>query len=220
MTEPQQLDCIEVNPDGEALATVIWLHGLGADGHDFEPIIPHLNLPDDLKIRFIFPHAPKMPVTINGGFVMRAWYDILERSIDRKVDIQGVQKSCELIVGLIQQEIARGIDPEKIILAGFSQGGVIALETGLRYQPPLASIIALSTYVADQSNIPKGMMPIFFGHGTMDEVVPLTLGEQARIALESQGHIVDWHLYPIQHSVSQEEIVDIGLWIVERLIPV
>ena len=211
------LETVELTPNGAAQASVIWLHGLGADGHDFESIVPHLGLPDTIKVRFIFPHAPKQPVTVNGGYVMRAWYDIYEQALDRKIDLDGIQASSKSIERLIAREIDKGIAATRIILAGFSQGGVIALETGLRYQPRLAGIVALSTYLTDPNQAPPGEMPIFMGHGSFDPVVPFKLGQQARTALQSNGHSVQWHSYPMEHSVCMEEIGEIGKWMTERL---
>ena len=211
------LETVEITPNGAAQASVIWLHGIGADGHDFESIVPHLGLPGTIKVRFIFPHAPKQPVTVNGGYVMRAWYDIHEQAIDRKVDLDGIQTSSKYIERLIAREIDKGIAPADIILAGFSQGGVIALETGLRYQPRLAGIVALSTYLSDPGETPPGNTSIFMGHGSFDPVVPLNLGQQARDTLQNNGHSVQWHSYPMEHSVCMEEIGEIGKWMVERL---
>ena len=211
------LETVEITPNGAAQASVIWLHGLGADGHDFESIVPHLRLPDSIKVRFIFPHAPKQPVTVNGGYVMRAWYDIYEQTLDRKVDFDGIQTSSQHIERLIAREIDKGIAPNNIMLAGFSQGGVIALETGLRYQPRLAGIVALSTYLADTKQVPSGNMPIFMGHGSFDPVVPFKLGQKAQEALQNNGHSVRWHSYPMEHSVCMEEIGEIGKWMVEQL---
>lgn len=208
---------IEINPNDTAQASVIWLHGLGASGHDFEPIVPHLGLPDKLNVRFVFPHAPEQPVTINGGYVMRAWYDILDQSIDRKVDKSGIQTSSKSINQLVAREIDRGIAASNIILAGFSQGGVIALEVGLRFQPRLAGIIALSTYLADRNQVPSGTTSIFMGHGSFDPIVPIMLGEQARDSLQNNGHSVEWHKYPMEHSVCMEEISHIGKWMTVRL---
>ncbi len=212
-----ELTSIEINPIGLATASVIWLHGLGASGDDFEPVIPHLELPKTLKVRFIFPHAPEQPVTINGGYVMRAWYDILEQSIERKIDHAGILASSKLIIQLIEKEVARGIPISNIILAGFSQGGAVALEVGLRYQRKIAGIIALSTYLATPSEIRAGSTPIFIGHGNLDPVVPLALGKQARETLQAAGYAVEWHQYAMEHSVCMEEIQEIGLWISHRL---
>jgi len=212
-----ELNVIEINPPGMATASVIWLHGLGASGDDFEPVIPHLNLAGDLNVRFIFPHAPEQPVTINGGVVMRAWYDILEQSINRKVDYAGILASSKLINQLIEKELSRGIPTSNIILAGFSQGGTVALEVGLRYQQKIAGIIALSTYLAAPDQVAQGATPIFLGHGTMDPVVPIILGKQARDTLRTAGYDVEWNQYPMEHSVCMEEIEAIGEWIIAGL---
>lgn len=212
-----ELTSIEIEPVGLASASVIWLHGLGASGDDFEPVVPHLNLPRELNVRFIFPHAPEQPVTINGGYVMRAWFDILDQSINRKIDHAGILASTKLVNQLIEKEIARNIPISNIILAGFSQGGVVALEVGLRYQRKVAGIIALSTYLAAPNEIRPGNTPIFIGHGNLDPVVPLPLGKQARETLQAAGYQVEWHQYPMEHSVCMEEIQSIGDWITARL---
>jgi phospholipase/carboxylesterase len=212
-----ELDIVEINPRGTPDAAVIWLHGLGADGHDFEPIVTQLGLGDDFAVRFVFPHAPRLAVTINGGAVMRAWYDIIEQSIDRQVDHNGIKASIKLVNELIAREIERGIAANKIILAGFSQGGLIALEAGLRHQPKLAGVIALSTYLANRESIPSGSSPIFMSHGTMDPIVPIALGKQAYNTLREKGYRVKWQSYPMEHSVCMEEIIAIGQWIKARL---
>jgi len=212
-----ELTAIEVNPTGEANACVIWLHGLGASGHDFEPVVPALNLPAHLAVRFVFPHAPEQAVTINGGMVMRAWYDIIDQSLDRKIDLSGIEQSVKLTNQLILREIDNGFDPSRIILAGFSQGGVIALEAGLRFKSKLAGVIALSTYLADEKHVPVGNTPIFMGHGTYDPIVPMVLGKKACDLLSNNGHAVEWHDYPMDHSVCIEEIIEIGQWMTLRL---
>lgn len=212
-----KLSTIEIKPATPANACVIWLHGLGASGHDFEPVVPHLGLPDSLSVKFVFPHAPERPVTVNQGYVMRAWYDITDLSIHRKIDHSGIATSVEQINQLIHCEQENGIPACRIILAGFSQGGLIALEAGLNYQPQLAGILALSTYLADSKTIPEGDLPIFIGHGSSDPVVPIVLGQQARDTLIQQGYEAEWHQYAMEHSVSMEEIKDIGQWITERL---
>ena len=198
--------------------SVIWLHGLGADGRDFEPIVPELNLPSSTSVRFIFPHAPQQPVTINGGMVMRAWYDILSMEIAGQVDEGGIDRSAELVKELISQELDRGIGSDHILLAGFSQGGAIALQTGLLYDKPLLGILALSAYLPIPRRVQfredpvNQSMPIFIGHGTEDPVVPIQLGRQSFEYLNDQGYAVEWHTYPMQHSVSIEEIRDVGVW--------
>lgn len=211
------LSSVEITPAEQADACVIWLHGLGADGHDFEPVVPALNLPPELSVRFVFPHAPQQPVTINGGIVMRAWYDILEASLDRRIDLAGVDRSVERINTLIEREIGLGIPPSRIILAGFSQGGVIALEAAMHSDHKFAGVIALSTYLADPSSVPRGSLPIFMGHGTFDPIVPLALGENAAQTLTRSGYEVSWHTWPMEHSVNMEEIAEIGRWITDRL---
>jgi len=198
-------------------ATVIWLHGLGADGHDFEPIVPELGL-QGLAIRFIFPHAPSMPVTINGGYIMPAWYDIAMTDFGVRQDRKGIMQSAASIQLLIEQEQMRGIKPERIILAGFSQGAAMSLHVGLRQSTPLAGIIALSGYLLlademDQLATAAKATPIFMAHGINDPVVPFSLGDASRRKLEEVGYQLAWHSYPMQHQVCMEEIRHIGNWI-------
>jgi phospholipase/carboxylesterase len=207
---------------GEAQYCVIWLHGLGADGHDFEPIVHELNLPPDLAIRFIFPHAPMIPVTINNGYVMRAWYDILAMDIGSKQDEAGVRQSQMLVNQIIQQQVAEGISSECIVLAGFSQGGAIILQTGLRLDKPLAGLMALSTYLplADSFEAEKTLQnahtPIFMAHGDSDPVVKPELAYRARSFLERQGYSVEWQEYAgMQHGVCAQEIADIRKWLLK-----
>lgn len=213
------MDAIEINPSTSPVGTIIWLHGLGADGNDFAPIVPELQLPNTLPLRFIFPHAPKQPVTINQGYVMRAWYDIISLASDDHADHQGIQTSVELIHQLIQYEEKRGIPSENIILAGFSQGAVIALTTGLTYPNKLRGIMALSGYLPQANAIfakksqANQTTPIFLAHGTEDAIVPYFLGESLHQSLEQQGYTVSWHNYPMPHSVSLQEINDIAAWI-------
>ena len=204
-------------------ATIIWLHGLGADGHDFEPIVPELDLPADTPVRFIFPHAPKQPVTINGGMVMRAWYDLTGTEFARGEDATGVMRSAQLVEQLIAREIERGIPSTRIFLAGFSQGGAIALHTGVRYPQPLAGILALSTYLplADrlttEAQEANRTVPIFMAHGLYDPVVPFALGDHSFQILQENGYNIEWHSYPMPHSVNPDEIRDIGAWLRQRL---
>lgn len=211
--------CIEINPKTTATHSIIWLHGLGADGSDFVPIVPALQLPDHLGIRFVFPHAPVMPVTVNNGYEMRAWYDIYGTNIDHRIDKEGMAKSVGLVEQLIEKEAANGISTNHIILAGFSQGAVIALLAGLRYAKPLAGILALSGYLpfADEvlqpANRVNRQIPIFIGHGSQDPIVPFWLGEAAHLTLQQADYPIEWHSYPIQHSVSEEEVRDISKWI-------
>ena len=215
------LKYIELETAPNPTATVIWLHGLGANGHNFEPVVPELGLPGDLAVRFIFPHAPEIAVTINGGLVMPAWYDILERNIDRIVDQAQLTASAEAVVKLVEQEIERGIDSQRIILAGFSQGGAVAYHAALSYPKPLAGLLALSTYFATSDSIQLSeankSLPIQIMHGSQDPVVPEALGQKAYQLLQQQGYSVDYKMYPIEHNVSMPEIKDIGGWLVERL---
>jgi len=201
--------------------SIIWLHGLGADGNDFVPIVDELNLP--VAVRFIFPHAPQRPVTINGGYVMRAWYDIAGSSIETKQDEQGIRDSQAQIEALIAQEVARGIAPDHIFLAGFSQGGAIALHTALRQADPLAGVLALSTYLPLSDKVSAEMQPvtktapIFIAHGRADPVVPFNLGVASREALIGLGYQVEWHEYAMQHSVCEQELRDIETWLSGQL---
>ncbi len=201
-------------------ASVIWLHGLGADGHDFEPIIPELRLDPGLNIRFIFPHAPMMPVTINQGFVMRAWYDIRAADIAAEPDEKGILASAELLTEMVESEIDNGIKPERIVLAGFSQGGVIALQAGLRYEQKLAGILALSTYLPLQNSLEaekseaNADTPIFLAHGVADPVIPVELAYRSLKKLEKEGYEVEWHEYRgMPHSVSEQEIYHVAEWL-------
>ncbi|MFK8069236.1 MAG: alpha/beta hydrolase [Gammaproteobacteria bacterium] len=212
-----------LEPKSKHTASVIWLHGLGADGHDFEPVIPALKLPENHGIRFIFPHAPVQAVTINGGMEMRAWYDILEVNLRKQEDVEGIKSSQKIIEALIDQEISQGIPSDKILLAGFSQGGVVILHTGLRYAKPLGGLLALSTYLAlpdrltEEANPVNSNTPIFMAHGTMDPIIPLQQGLDSSDQLKQAGYQVDWQEYPMQHSVSLEEIEKIGHWITAKL---
>lgn len=197
-------------------AAVIWLHGLGADGNDFAGIVPELDLRGCPPIRFVFPHAPSMPVTINGGYVMPAWYDIFGADLVSRQDAAGIQRSEQAILALIAHEVARGIPTERIVLAGFSQGCAMALHTGLRLSTPLAGIVALSGYLPlaerfSAERHPANLRtPVFMAHGTMDPVVVLARGEASRNRLAEAGHTVHWHTYPMQHSVHPREIADIS----------
>lgn len=195
-------------------AAVIWLHGLGADGNDFRPIVPELKLPAAPGIRFIFPHAPSIPVTVNAGYVMPAWYDILEMDIDRKVDVAQLEVSADKITALIDREIERGIPSENIVLAGFSQGGAVAYQTALSYPKPLGGLLAMSTYFATAETIARHeanhnlRMGVF--HGTVDPVVPEALGRKAVKTLQEMGYKPEYLTYPMEHSVSLQEIRDIS----------
>ena len=200
-------------------AAVIWLHGLGADGSDFVPIVPELKLPNAINIRFIFPHAPVRPITINQGYSMRGWYDITSLDIANRDDETGIIDSSNMLMQLCDQQVAQGIASERIVFAGFSQGGAIALHAGLRYSRTLAGILALSTYLPMQQRLAQEASaanlntPIFMAHGVHDEVVALQFGMQTRTVLQQQGYAPQWHDYPMGHSVCADEIRDIGEWL-------
>ncbi len=205
------------NPD----ATVIWLHGLGADGNDFAPIVPELRLPDDMAIRFIFPHAPAIPVTINGGYVMPAWYDILEMEIDRKVDTTQLMMSAKAINAFVQNELDQGIDSNRIIIAGFSQGGAVAYQVALSSDKPLGGLLVMSTYFAtagviNLSDQNKGVV-IEIHHGLHDPVVPEKLGQKASQQLAEAGYQLQYRTYNMEHSVCPQQINDISVWLQQRL---
>lgn len=214
---------VTVEPEQQAKACVIWLHGLGADGYDFQPIVPYLKLPQLPYTRFLFPHAEVMPVTVNGGMPMRAWYDILEMSVDRKVDKTTLISSAKRIQHLIEQQIAEGIPSEKIVLIGFSQGGAVAYHTSLCSPQTLAGVAALSTYMAtveeihEQHHRANANIPVWLGHGLYDDVVPALLGEKAQAELIKMGLRPEWHSYPIGHEVCLEEMEALGEWISQRL---
>jgi phospholipase/carboxylesterase len=211
------LDSIEIETDRAPSLAVIWLHGLGADGRDFEPIVPELKL--QRPVRFVFPHAPVRPVTINGGMAMRAWYDILGFSRTAAEDIAGIRASAVAVTDLIDREVKRGIPTERIVLAGFSQGGAVALYTALRETRALGGVMALSTYLplagllAAERSAANAGLAIFMAHGTADNVLPLSLGESSRRTLEDLGYAVEWHSYPMAHSVCVEEIDAIAAWL-------
>ncbi len=212
-------DAVVFEPPEPADASVIWLHGLGADGHDFEPIVPHLGAHNTGHIRFVFPHAPQIPVTLNGGYVMRAWYDIVDVDLRRRADEKGVRGSEQILRDYVAEELARGIAANRIVVAGFSQGGAIALHTGLRYPQPLAGILALSTYLpmpeaaAAERHGSNASVPVFLAHGRQDPVIPFEAGDSSRAQLESLGYKVEWHSYPMPHAVCPEEIIDIAVWL-------
>lgn len=217
------LETVELSPQGQHRASVIWLHGLGADGNDFVPIVPELQLADDLGVRFIFPHAPVRPVTLNNGMAMRAWYDIIGLDRNGPEDETGINASRDDVEQLIQAEKDKGIPADKIVVAGFSQGGAIALHTGLRHAESLAGIMGLSTYlplrtqIAGEATEANLNTAIFMAHGSMDPMVPQQLGELSRDELQTRGYPVTWHSYPMQHQVCMEEIRDIGAWLTECL---
>lgn len=211
------LPAIELETNKQPDSTVIWLHGLGADGNDFAPIVPALKIPKELGIRFIFPHAPSIAVTVNGGFVMPAWYDILEMDIDRKVDIAGLMLSANQITAFVDREIERGIDSKRIIIAGFSQGGAVAYQVALSSEKPLAGLLAMSTYFATVDTISLNeankKIPIKIQHGKHDPVVQEYLGKQATTKLVKLGYSVSYQNYPMEHAVCPEQIDDISDWI-------
>ncbi|MGD8559687.1 MAG: alpha/beta hydrolase [Gammaproteobacteria bacterium] len=198
---------------------VIWMHGLGADGHDFAPIVPQLNLPQTPGIRFIFPHAPEQPVTINGGYVMRAWYDIIAPDLRARQDRDGIVQSAQYIEELIAWQQQQGIAEQNIILAGFSQGAAMALHVGLRSGKAFGGIMALSGYLPLADELPvepataNNKPPIFMAHGSYDPIVPLAAGTQSRQQLDALGYAVEWNQYPMEHAVCVEEIADIGRWL-------
>ena len=208
-----------VEPPRTATAAVVWLHGLGADGHDFEPVAAELGRAGLDDLRFIFPHAPVRPVTINGGMEMRAWYDISGPELDRRADEEGVRASARVARALVDEQTARGISGERIILAGFSQGGAIALYAGLRLPFRVAGILALSTYLpaprslATQAHPANRDVPIFLAHGSQDPVIALALSERSRAAMQALGYVVEVHTYPMPHSVCAEEVRDIANWL-------
>ena len=219
----EALPYVEVNPSSEHKATVIWLHGLGDSGNGFAPIVPELRLPDDLGIRFVFPHAPIRPVTINNGMPMRAWYDIKTLDFNSRADIDGVQASATQVEALIADEMAKGIPAEKIVLAGFSQGGVIALHIATRTNTQFAGVMALSTYMCEADKLAEHKSkanintPILMCHGQQDEVVPLFLGHAAYKSLQANEFKVSWNEYVMQHNVCAQEILDIANWLGEQL---
>lgn len=219
------LEAVQIQPRSEVKAAVLWLHGLGADGHDFEPIVPELGIPDHLGVRFIFPHAPLRAVTINGGLRMRAWYDIKSLDLERHVEEADIEISRQQLEAWIAELRSSGIASEKIILAGFSQGGAVALVSGLRHQEPLGGILALSCYhpfaqrIAETAAEANLGVPIFMAHGSFDPVVPFGLAEASVTHLRANGYKVSWHSYSMQHSLCAEELVDIAAWLNERLTP-
>ena len=213
------LETVEVETGAKPMASILWLHGLGADGHDFEPIVPELAVGLAMPVRFVFPHAPVRPVTINNGYRMRAWYDIAGFDRGALQDEVGIRGSDAAVRALIRRENERGIATSRIVLAGFSQGGAMALFTGLRYPEKLAGIIGLSCYLVLASTIDAERQAanqgnsIFMAHGSSDPVVDVRLGEEARKAAEARDYAVEWHTYPMPHAVCPEEIRDIAAWL-------
>jgi phospholipase/carboxylesterase len=218
------LPAIEIETGANPRHAVIWLHGLGADGHDFEPIVPELVASGWPALRFVFPHAPVRPITINGGMAMRAWYDISGMEIAQRQDEHGIRDSIRLLHEIIEREVGRGVDSRNIYLAGFSQGGAIVLSGGLRYPTRLGGIVALSTYLpmaektdAETSSANRDV-PIFMAHGMLDPTISHALGEMSRDYLAQRGYAIDWHAYPMAHSVCAEEIADLRRWLGARLL--
>jgi phospholipase/carboxylesterase len=213
------LETVELETGPRPTAAVVWLHGLGADGYDFEPIVPELELPATLAVRFVFPHAPMRPITANGGVVMRGWYDVLSFEGVRREDEAGERASQASVEELIARETARGIAPARLVLAGFSQGGAIALHTGLRHAERLAGIMALSTYLplaptlATEASAANRDVPIFMAHGRDDSLIPVERAITSREALRTAGYKIEWHDYATEHAVSSEEIEDIAGWL-------
>lgn len=211
------LPCEIVETSDTIDASVIWLHGLGASGHDFVPIIPELKLPSQLGIRFLFPHAPSIPITINGGMVMPAWYDILAMDMEREIDAGQIMASAQAVIDLVEREITRGIKPDRIVLAGFSQGGAVVYQAALSYKQPLAGLMALSTYFATHKTLiataANQHIPIHIFHGIHDPIVPEAMAKHALAALEELGHKPDYKTYPMEHEVHPQEISDISEWL-------
>ncbi|PUA30344.1 MAG: carboxylesterase [Cellvibrio sp. 79] len=218
------LPCVEVenNPGAPVTASVIWLHGLGADGHDFAPLVPELHLPESLSIRFIFPHAPQIPVTVNGGYIMPAWYDILEMSLDRKVDELQLTASAQAVHELIKRELERGVANERIILAGFSQGGAVVYQAGYTFDQSLGGLLVLSSYFATSNGIvineANKNTPILIQHGTHDPIVAPVLGERAFQFVKNFNANVNYETYAMEHTLCSEQVMSISRWLQERLI--
>lgn len=223
MTDASGSELHRIEPGRPATASVIWLHGLGADGSDFVPAVPMLGLPAEPAVRFLFPTAPVRPVTVNGGWPMPAWYDILEMNIERRIDEASIDVSAGRIRSLIDSEVDRGIAPERIFLFGFSQGGALAYHTALRYPQRLGGLVALSTYLATEQRIraeistANARLPLLICHGDFDDVVPQALGRRAHQTLSGMGLEPQWRQYPIAHEVSAAELRDVGAWLMTQL---
>lgn len=217
------LDKIVIEPERHAVATVIWLHGLGASGEDFAALLPELKLPENHGIRFVFPHAPVRPITLNGGWPMPGWYDIYGLDKDARQDEAGIRNMADQVRELIAIEQDSGIPPDKILLAGFSQGGAMALFTGLTHAQPLAGVLALSTYLPlkdilqAEAQVKRHTLPILMVHGLSDPVIPVHFAELSRTTLETLGYPVTWHTFPMAHSVCQPEIELIRVWMLQQL---
>lgn len=211
------LPCVEIDTSDKVTAAVIWLHGLGSDGHDFASLVPELRLPENVGLRFIFPHAPSMPITINGGYVMPAWYDILEMNLERKIDESQLLASAAAVQALIEREIARGVKSERIILAGFSQGGAVVYQAGLSFNQPLAGILVMSSYLATYASLQvhpaNQLTPILIQHGSEDSVVNEILGQRAFRFLKDHGCRVDYESYVMEHILCIAQIEVIAHWI-------
>ena len=214
---------VTLSPQSPAAATVIWLHGLGADGWDFVPVVSELGLPDDLPVRFIFPHAPVRPVTVNAGYEMRAWYDIISFTPEGRADEAGLAEASQRVMDYVRAESEAGVPASRVVLAGFSQGGAVALFAGLRHPERLAGILALSTYLpfpeklAADKSAANAQVPILMCHGREDPMVKLWMGSESRDLLGSQGYGVEWHDYPMQHELCIEELADVSRWLRARL---
>ncbi len=219
----QEVATVEVTTGDAPAGSVVWLHGLGADGHDFEPVVPELRLPADLALRFVFPHAPVRPVTINAGMAMRAWYDIVSLDASGRADAEGVRESTDLLESLVEREVERGIDESRIVVAGFSQGGAIAINLALTTRRRLAGLMALSTYIAGprqlESRAGAGTPPVFMAHGSYDPVIPIAWGRMSAEGLRDAGFAVEWREYPMAHAVCAEEIADIRDWLLQVFAP-
>jgi phospholipase/carboxylesterase len=222
-TTTPALSCVELNPSTPAQAAVIWLHGLGADGHDFEPIAPLLQSQLTIPTRFVFPHAPHRAISINGGYSMRAWYDIVALDLSHTEDADGIHTSARQLHTLIRREIDNGIPARRIVLAGFSQGGAIALHTGLRYPHRLGGILALSTYLplaatlSAERDPANSDAPIFMAHGDEDTVVPFAHASASKQYLQEIGYPLEWHSYRMPHSICDDEMADITAWLLRTL---
>lgn len=217
------LETIEVESGDAPEVAIIWMHGLGADGHDFVPIVGELELPPRPAVRFVFPHAPVRPVTINDGYVMRAWYDVLTPSFNNREDEASLRQSQAAVESLVAAEAGRGVPPERVFLAGFSQGGALALQTGLRHPRRLAGIVALSTYLPlarsleAEAHAANAGVPIFMAHGTHDPVIPLRMAAASQEQLAAAGYPVRWETYPMPHTVCMEQLRDLSEWLAARL---
>lgn len=216
-----ELSALQIDTGPDPQHTVIWLHGLGASGHDFEPVVPEFAFARDTPVRFIFPHAPELPVTINGGMVMPAWYDILAMDIDRKVDAAQLRASAGHVAQLIEEEVTRGVPSESIIIGGFSQGGAVAYELALSYPKPLGGLFALSTYFATADTISlsdaNGNLPVFIAHGSYDPIVPEALGQAATKRLQELGYKPEYQSYGMEHSLCLEEVGDLDAFLAQRV---